>query len=263
MKNKMSSNKGICIWLGIIAFLLFCGVLLFAAYVYKFDPLSPFFELFKADAEVFWSALNVLVTMGVGIAMVIVSLKLSKLQATQAYVETQQHLLQTEPHILVDSIDINVANWEMTSDQTKLKTLRNIDYPYYTNAFENDNLTDFSIITITIINTSEAFARLRFNEAIFNNTDENIIAKYNSTTVGVHKHHIMLKRGDSCQIGLLIDNKLLNKLSGVKFTLSTYLDNNFNECFIDEQSYYIFDVCEDKTSFMPSDISKNKFKKIE
>ena len=55
MKNQ---NKWICIWLAVIAFLLLAGVVLFAAYVYKFDPLTPFIEIFSFKGDVFWSAAN-------------------------------------------------------------------------------------------------------------------------------------------------------------------------------------------------------------
>ena len=57
MKNQ---NKWICIWLAVIAFLLLAGVILFAAYVYKFDPLTPFVEIFSSvnsDLKVMFSGL--------------------------------------------------------------------------------------------------------------------------------------------------------------------------------------------------------------
>lgn len=263
MKNNKNPNKGICICLGAIAFLLLCGVILFAAYIYKFDPLSLFAALFQTDANVVWSAINAVATAGVGIATVVVSTKLAKLQEGQAHIEKQQHLLQTEPHILIDSLDVCISEFELTVDQKKLKTIKGIDYPYYTNTLEDGLLTNFSIITVTIINTSEAFARLRFNEAIIKQNDENIIAKYNISTLGVHKSHIMIKRGGSGKIGLLIGNDLLNKLNGTQFTFSTYLDNNFNECFLDEQSYHISYVCEESVTFMPLSIKRNTFKKVE
>jgi len=263
MKNDKNSTKGICICLGIIAFLLLCGVILFAAYIYKFEPLSLFAALFQTNANVIWSAINVVATAGVGIATVIVSIKLAKLQEGQAHIEKQQHLLQTEPHILIDSLEVCAAECELTADKKILKTIKGIDYPYYINTLEDNHLTNFSIITVTIINTSEAFARLRFDEAIIKQNDESIIAKYNISTFGAHKNHTMLKRGGSGKIGLLIGNDILSKLSGTQFTLSTYLDNNFNECFRDEQSYHISDVCEERVTFMPLSISKNTFKKIE
>ena len=260
MKNN---HRGICIWLGIIAFLLFCGIILFAAYVYKFDPLSSFSTLFQTDANVIWSAINVVATAGVGIATVVVSVKLAKLQEGQAHIEKQQHLLQTEPHILVDSLEICPAECILTEDKKILKTIKGIDYPYYTNILENNNLSNFSIIIVTIVNTSEAFARLRFNEAIIKQNDEQVVAKYNGSTFGAHKNHTMLKQGGSGKIGFLINNKLLSRLRGTYFTISNYLDNNFNECFLFEQSYHISDVCEERVTFMPLTISKNTFQKIE
>lgn len=263
MKNDKNKYLWICIWLAIIAVLLLCGVILFAAYVYKFDPLSLFSALFQTDANVIWSAINVVATAGVGVATIVVSVKLAKLQEGQAHIEKQQHLLQTEPHILIDSLDVRTAECELTADRKMIKTIKDVDYPYYVNTLEDGNLSNFSIITVTIVNTSEAFARLRFDEAIIKQNDETIIAKYNISTFGAHKNHTMLKQGGSGKIGLLIGNDLLNKLRGTQFTFSTYLDNNFNECFRDEQSYHISDVCEERVTFMPLDISKNTFKKIE
>ena len=260
MKNQ---NRWICVWLAVIAVFILCGVILFAAYVYKFDPLTPFTQLFQTDADVIWSAINVVATAGVGIATVIVSMRLAKLQEGQAHIEKQQHLLQTEPHILVDSLEIHSAECILTADKKTIKTVNGIDYPYYTNILEKSDLSNFSIITVTIVNTSEAFARLRFNEAIIKQNDEQVVAKYNGSTFGAHKNHTMLKQGSSGKIGLLISNELLSKLRGTHFTISNYLDNNFNECFLDEQSYHISDVCEERVTFMPITISKNTFKKIE
>lgn len=263
MKNIKNNNLGICILLAIIALILLCGVILFAAYVYRFDPLSLFSALFQTDANVIWSAINVVATMGVGIATVVVSIKLAKLQKGQAHIENQQHLLKTEPHILIDSIEINPAECELTADKKMVKTITGVNYPYYTNTLEDISLSNFSIITLSIINTSEAFARLRFHEAIIKHNDEDIVAQYNISTFGAHKNHIMLKKGDSGKIGLLISNELLGKLRGTQLTVSTYLDNNFNECFWDEQSYHIAHVCEEYVTFMPTAVGKNSFKKIE
>lgn len=84
MKNQ---NRWVCIWLAVIAVLILCGVILFASYVYKFDPLTTFTELFQTDANVIWSAINVIATAGVGIATVFVSIKLTKIQEVQARIE--------------------------------------------------------------------------------------------------------------------------------------------------------------------------------
>lgn len=263
MKNDKNKYLWICIWLAIIAILLLCGVILFAAYVYKFDPLSLFSTLFQTDANVIWSAINVVATAVVGAATVVVSVKLAKLQEGQAHIEKQQYRLQTEPHILIDSLEIHPAECELTADRKTIKTIKDVDYPYYVNTLEDSNLSNSSIITVTIVNTSEAFTRMRFNEAIIKHNDETIIAKYNISTFGAHKNHTMLKQGCSGKIGLLIGNDILNKLRGTQFTISTYLDNNFNECFKDTQSYRIFDVCEERVTFMPLSIRKNTFTKIE
>lgn len=130
---------------------------------------------------------------------------------------------------------------------------KGVDYPYYVNNLESDHLTNFSVITVTFINTSEAFARLRFDKAIIKHNDDS----------GAHRNHVMLKKEGSGKIGLLIGNDLLAKLRGTKLTISVFLDNNFNDCYWNEQSYHISDVCEGNVTFMPHDISKNVFKKIE
>lgn len=260
MKNQ---NKWICIWLAVIAALILCGVILFAAYVYKFDPLTPFTELFQTDANVIWSAINVVATAGVGIATVFVSIKLAKMQEGQARIEEQQHLLQTEPHIFIDSLDVCSTVCELTADKKMIKTIKGVDYPYYVNNLESDHLTNFSVITVTFINTSEAFARLRFDKAIIKHNDDSIVASYNISTFGAHRNHMMLKKEGSGKIGLLIGNELLAKLRGTKLTISVFLDNNFNDCYWNEQSYHISDVCEGNVTFIPHDTSKNVFKKIE
>lgn len=256
-----SQNRWICFWLGVIAFLILSGVILFAAYIYKFDPLSPFFELFQADANVFWSAINAIATTGIGIATVFVSIKLAKMQKSQVRIEEQQHLLQTEPHILIDSLDVCAAECELTVDKKMIKTIKGINYPYYINILDSNSLTNFSVITITFVNTSEAFARLRFDKATIGYDDNDAMANYNISTFGAHKNHVMLRKGDSGKLGLLIGNDLITKLRGTKLTLSVFLDNNFNECYWNEQSYRILDVCEGAVTFMPHDMSKNVFKK--
>ena len=260
MKNQ---NRGICIWLGIIAFLLLCGVVLFAAYIYKFDPLSLVSVLFQTDANVIWNAINVVATIGVGIATVVVSSKLAKLQEGQAHIEKKQHLLLTEPHILVDSVEVSIAECELTTDRTMIKTIIGVNYPYYVNILESNEFTNFSVITVTFVNTSEAFTRLRFKEAIIKHNDDDIIAKYNGSTFGAHRNHIMLSKEESGKFGLLIGDGLLPKLRGTILTIATFLDNNFNECYVDEQSYFISDVCEEIITFMPYDIGKNVFMKLE
>ena len=71
---------------------------------------------------------------------------------------------------------------------------KGVDYPYYVNNLESDHLTNFSVITVTFINTSEAFARLRFDKAIIKHNDDSIVASYNISTFGAHRNHVMLKK---------------------------------------------------------------------
>ena len=262
MKSNKNNHLGICICLACIAVLLLCGVILFAAHIYKFDPLSVFCVLFQTDANVIWSAINVIVTAWVGIATIVISSKLAKLQVGQSKMDAEQHRLQTEPHILIDSIEISPAICNYTSDRKRIKTIEGVEYPYYVNTLEDHDFSGSSIMTITVVNTSEAFACLSFDKACIKHNNEEPIAQYNISTFGAHKNHIMLRRDGFGKIGLLINNDLLRTLRGTKLTFSTYLRNNFNERFWDEQHYHISDVCEEMVTFMPYDISKNTFMKI-
>ena len=162
---------------------------------------------------------------------------------------------------MIDQIEIIPAVCELTRDGKSVKTVKGIDYPYYINNLEDNHLTNLSIITLTFVNTSEAFARLRFDNAIIKQPD-NTIANYNISTFGAHKNHIMLKKESSGKIGLLIGNESLARLKGAKITISTYLDNNFNNCYLDEQSYQIMGVYEETVTFMPNSIVENSFKQL-
>lgn len=263
MKDKKTKYFWICCWLAIISILLLCGLILFASYVYKFDPLSTFTSLFQTDANVIWDAINVLATIGVGIATIVVSVRLASIQKIQSEIEKEQHQLYTEPHILIDSIEVIQAECELTKDGTQIKTLKNFDFPYYVNTLDDNHISNFSIISVTIVNTSEAFARLRFDEATIKHDENDIIAKYNISTFGAHKNHLMLSKDSSNSFGLLISNDLIPRLRGAKITVASFLDNNFNQCFWDEQSYHIMNVCEEKVTFMPHDTKQNVFKRIE
>lgn len=159
-----------------------------------------------------------------------------------------------------DFIERNMGFYEILDEWKNL--IKNIDYPYYVNRLENDHIRNFSIITVTFVNTSEAFTRLRFDEATIKHNDDDVVARYNMSTFGAHRNHVMLKKGDTGKVGLLIGNDLLDQLRGTKLTIASYLDNNFRECFWDEQSYHISDVCEETVTFMPIDVSKNIFKKV-
>lgn len=192
MKNQ---NRGICIWLGIIAFLLFCVLILFATYIYKFNLISIFIKLFKNYTSFILSFFDTVITALVGIATIFVSIKLAEIQKGQAEIEKRQCQLYTEPHILIDDLTILPAQWE-TSAQT-IKSISCIDYPYYTNTLSNIYLENISIISVSIVNTSEAFARFRFKEAIIKHSDNKVVAKYNRSTIGEHKNHIMLAKGDT------------------------------------------------------------------
>ena len=255
----LKKNKDICIVLSLIVICLGIGDILMASYVYR----SSVGGLFQAEMGVVWDALNVVVTAMVGVATIIISRKLAKLEEKQADIEIKQNRLYTEPHILVDSIEISSVEGELSADRTQFKTLKGVDYPYYSNIRDESNLKDSVLITVSIVNTYEAFARVRFNEASFENLDGNKIAEYKMSTFGISKSHIMIPKDRSGKIGFLLNRRLQDKLDNSKFLISTYLDNNFNECFKDTQNYVIWAVCEEKVSFMVCDIKQNSFEKVD
>lgn len=259
MKNQ---NKWICFWLGIIAFMLLIGVILFAAYVYKFDPLTPFTEIFSLKGDVFWSAANAIATAAIGIATIFINKGLSKVQEKQAKIELQQKTLYTEPHVLIDSFKVISTGIQLTNNGKEIKAIKDFDYPYFINRAGEFNYNDFSVLSVTFINTSEAFARLRFDSATITRGEE-IIGEFNFSSFGTPKFHIMLRKGESGTIGLLVNNTLLPEINGTFITVRTILDNNFRESYRDEQSYLLSRICEGDVTFIPNDISKNKYELIE
>lgn len=259
MKNQ---NKWICIWLAVIAFLLLAGVVLFAAYVYKFDPLTPFIEIFSFKGDVFWSAANAIATAAIGIATIFINKGLSKVQEKQAKIELQQKTLYTEPHVLIDSFNVISTGLQLTTNGKEIKAIKNFDHPYFVNREGEFNYNDFSVLAVTFINTSEAFARLRFDSATIFQGEE-IIGDFNFSSFGTPKFHIMLRKGESGTIGLLVNNSLIPKINGTFITVRTILDNNFRESYRDEQTYLLSRICEGDVTFIPNDISKNVYKLIE
>ncbi len=261
MKKDKNSNFSICVWLGIISFILLCGVIIFAAYLYKFNPLSMFSHIFHLDESVGWNALEALGTIGIGLATLWLSSKVSKFQENQANIQNMQSMLYIEPHILVDSFELFSAEYELNDKKTEIKTLKGIDYPFFTNRKENLDLNDMYILAITFINTSEAFARLRFNEATITNGSE-IIGSFNMSTFGTHKNHIMLKKEECKTIGLVINSESKKKLRGSKITISCFLDNNYNSTFKDVQSYILTSESDGMISFMPTKLSDNTYEEV-
>lgn len=262
MKKDKNKYLWICIWLAIIAILLLCGVILFAAYIYRFDPLTPFVEIFSFKGDVFWSATNALATIGIGVATIFINKRLSSVQEKQAKIELQQKTLYTEPHVLIDSFKVISTGLQLTVNGKEIKAIKNFDYPYFINRAEEFNYNDFSVLSITFVNTSEAFARLRFDSATIIRGEETI-GEFNFSSFGTPKFHIMLRKGESGTIGLLVNNSLLPKINGTFITVRTILDNNFRESFRDQQSYLLSRICEGDVTFIPNDISKNVYELIE
>ena len=131
MKKDKNSNFSICVWLGIISFILFCGVIIFAAYLYKFNPLSMFSDIFHLDKSIGWNALEALGTICIGVVTIWLSSKVSKFQENQANIQNMQNMLYIEPHILVDSFVLLSAECELNNEKTEIKSLKGIDYPFF------------------------------------------------------------------------------------------------------------------------------------
>lgn len=201
-------------------------------------------------------------TIIIGIVTILITIGLSKVEEKQSKLEMQQRTLYTEPHILIDSFDILSSELTLTSDKKCIKSIRGFEYPYYQNTSEEFDYNNFSILSVTFVNTSEAFARLRFDSATILSGEE-IIAEFTFSSFGTHKNHIMLRKGETGCIGLLINNSLIKKINGSFITVRSFLDNNFKDTYKDEQSYVLCNVCEGDITFMPNDISKNVFKLIE
>jgi hypothetical protein len=261
MKKDKNSNFSICVWLGIISFILFCGVIIFAAYLYKFNPLSMFSDIFHLDKSIGWNALEALGTICIGVVTIWLSSKVSKFQENQANIQNMQNMLYIEPHILVDSFVLLSAECELNNEKTEIKSLKGIDYPFFTNCKENLELNDMYVLSIAFVNTSEAFARLRFNEATITNGNETI-GSFNISTFGTHKNHIMLKKEECKTIGLVINSETKKKLRGSKITISCFLDNNYNSTFKDVQSYIITSESDGMISFMPTKLCDNTYEKV-
>lgn len=260
--NSKKNNKRV---VTTILVLLLGNVLFVICMVKKmsYDTLESILKNFHTIARADdWNAIDVIVAAFVGVNTVIVSYKLAKLQKKQAAIEMEQHRLFTEPHVFVDNIEISSVQYENNAENSEMKTIKEVNYPYYANGSVDENQDNIVMITFTFVNTSEAFARVRFNEASFGNDGGCDNMKYDISSCGVHENHIMLKKAATGKIGLLLNKELVGKLEGKKITISVFLDNNFNECFKDTQSYYISAVCEEKVSFMVCNRAENSFEKV-
>lgn len=245
--------------LGLYLLFFFCGVIIFAAYLYKFNPLSMFSDIFHLDKGIAWNALEALGTICIGVVTIWLSIKVSKFQENQANIQNKQNMLYIEPHILVDSFVLFSAEYELNNNKTAIKSLKGIDYPFFINCEEK--LNDMYILSVAFVNTSGAFSRLRFNEATIVN-DNKTIGSFNVSTFGTHKNHIMLKKGECKTIGLIINSETKEKLIDSKITISCFLDNNYNSTFKDVQSYIITSESDGMISFMPTKLCDNTYEKV-
>ncbi len=82
------------------------------------------------------------------------------------------------------------------------------------------------------------------------------------STFGAHKKHIMINKGESKKIGLIISEKFIKKLRCTDIMISCYLDNNYNTTYLDKQSYVLLSNADERISFMPKKLSDNSYAKI-
>lgn len=269
-KHKILNN--ICFWLFIIALLLLSGIILFAVYLYKIDliKLIDFRALIYNEQgafspDLFWSALESIGTVIGTIAAILIGIFTIKISIEVKKIEEKQNRLYTEPHIFTDTIKIQPAWFQLSDNSKKLKGLKDFYHPFYNDKGEEIDFTYSSIVVLEFINSSEAFARLRFDSAIFKNNDD-VIASFDMSTFGTHINHIMVPSGTNpniARIGLVINTQKLPLLHGTTLTISYFLDNNFGECFKEIQNYIISDITDDTVSFYPVDFTQNSYKKIQ
>ena len=244
---KKSNNFYICVWLAIIALILLLAVVILASYIYKSDILFSF-------SNFNWNEIEAIGTILIGVVSILITIRINKLQSLC-------NRLYIEPHVMVDSFEvIENFNYELSLDKNEYKTIKNYNYPFFVQSKSEGHKSSF-ILSVTLINTSEAFARLRFKEAQFINSN-NIIAEIYAATVGTHNNHFMLHKNDEAKIGLVLNKKLLSEISDCKIKLSFYLDNNYNATYLDTQSYALLNKCDDVISFMPADLPANNYKEI-
>ena len=271
MKNKPKFFGNVCFWLSIISVLLFIGIVLFGTYLYKASiiTLIDFRTIFYGDegtfdSALFWSAISAIAAIIAVIVAYKIGKKTNETSDKVANMQKEQSRLYSEPHTIITTISILNVNWEHSSDEKKIKTIKECNYPYYTELTIGAEITNLSMIKIDFLNTSEAFTRLRFCEAEFTDQDK-IVMSFNMSTVGTHANHIVVSNKETTNaqsIGLLLPKDSLSKLRGTVLTIRCFLDNNFGNCYKETQNYVISDVIDETVSFYPVNTEKNKFEKI-
>lgn len=268
-KQRMYQN--VCFWLCVIAILLFVGVVLFGVFLHQksFITLIDFKSLFcnsegAFDSAIFWSAISAIAAIIAAIIAYIIGKKTIEISNKVANIEHEQSRLYTEPHTIVNAISVQSVVWSTSADGKKIKTIKDCNFPYYTELTSTSDLNDLVMLKIDFINTSEAFARLRFNEAEFKE-QEKIIAKFNMSTMGTHANHIIVPINSSqsvSSIGLILHKESIKSLRGTALKLSCYLDNNFNSCYLETQNYLVADITDDFVSYYPINYNENRYEKI-
>lgn len=261
--------NNICFWLFIISTILLFLAILFCIYLFKINAihLIDFRNLIfddnnKFSPNLFWTSLSALGTLLGTIAAIIIGIYTLKLNNKLHEIENTQLRLYTEPHVMLNSISISRVDFETSIDNSKIKGIAKFPYPYYSELKSPPNLASSVLIVLDVVNTSFAFARLRFDSAKFTDNNQICLAEYNLSTIGTHINHIMLPTNNfdsSAKLGLIIDSKNINLLAGSKLTLSYFLDNNFGDHFKEVQHQYITDITDDIVSFYPCDFKNNEF----
>lgn len=250
MKIK-SIFKQTWFWLSIIALGIFIGIILFSFYLYKKEMIKIFdLRVFITnengyyDMQIFWSAISAIIALGVGVATLNLNRKLKKIQQKQAE-------LYSIPHTMIDDVKYEKAVLEMNRGCTRCKSLKNIDYPFFNNTIGKMDFDNMILVKISLVNTSDAFARIRLCQLQIEKSS-NIIAIFNGNTFGDHNHHAFLKQYSKTTIGFVINQSLLPELENATITLSCFLDNNFNETYKETQTITLISVSDDYITFMPT-----------
>ena len=255
--------RQIWFWLSIIAIGIIIGVISFLIYLYKIE-LIKFADLRVFitnndgyyDMQIFWSAISAMIALGVGIVTLSLNKKLKDIQATQIAIQKEQADLHTIPHIMIDSVTYEKTKLEPNRDRTKYKTLENVDYPFFNNTVDEIDFDNMVLLKMSLVNTSEAFARIRLSKMKIEK-DSTIIATFNGSTFGEHNHHAFLKKDSQTTIGFVVNQSLLSNLDHATVTASFLLDNNFDKTYKQTQTITFISVSDDYITFMQTTSEQN------
>ena len=201
----------------------------------------------------FWDAVSAIANIVIGFSTITLNHKIHIMQA-------RQNKLYMEPHAILNNIYIKTIEPELSNSGKEFKSIKDFDYPFYIDKNDDLDIKNSVLIVLKFINTSEAFARLRFVSATFQN--QNLVASYGFDTIGTHINHIVLSKDHNDtppQIGLLINSKRIPLLIGTKISLSFFFKNNFGDCYKETQHYFISHLVDESVSFYPCNFQENSF----